>query len=428
MLVKEKQKNNQFWGLWQRYQGGLYKKCLKMMKGDEAEAEDALSIAMLRAREKVVEKSADINNFKGWISRLTENICIDQIRRKKKQESWDEGFEEGWSHGICQSINHESLENQVQREDLANRIYEVVMKLPSTFKGPVLLRFFLNLSYHKIAKHYHLTNTNIRKRIQRAREILDKELKGKIKYSWKSCLFIEIKNLNLPTWEKIKKESEKILNESKSELEVHYTSSQRIRIILPGGGEKKILVYLMKEPKRKTTRIKTLEKYIAQYPKGWKKRMELAELLYSNGEWDRAIDELQIIIERQSCHLEAYLLLGEIFRQREEREKAIQVYKAVQQVLQKESTLKFFESLINQCDENWQESNHLLKEAIRLEPENILFGNTLAFSYIKLGQIREALGILNKILKKNPGNHMAQIYKDDATRLEAGNMNKLKKS
>ena len=42
-----------FWQYWQQYRDSLYRCCIKWMGGKQTDAEDALSLAMLKAWEKV---------------------------------------------------------------------------------------------------------------------------------------------------------------------------------------------------------------------------------------------------------------------------------------------------------------------------------------------------------------------------------------
>ncbi|NET44275.1 MAG: sigma-70 family RNA polymerase sigma factor [Okeania sp. SIO2B3] len=47
------------------------------MGGNPTQAEDALSMAMLKAREKIQHSTKAIENFKAWLVKLTYNLCMD---------------------------------------------------------------------------------------------------------------------------------------------------------------------------------------------------------------------------------------------------------------------------------------------------------------------------------------------------------------
>lgn len=69
-----------FWQLWQQEWESLYRCCLKQMGNNQTLAEDALSQAMLKAREKVQAGACRIASFKAWVRTLTRNLCTDILR------------------------------------------------------------------------------------------------------------------------------------------------------------------------------------------------------------------------------------------------------------------------------------------------------------------------------------------------------------
>ena len=137
-----------FWDLWDLYREDLYRLCLKMMNGFSHEAEDALSAAMIHAREKMSTWSAEIINFKGWLFRLTYNICID-ILRKRNREIY--GFNnikktlpgvDNYHEGVA---CFESSEEAYWRETALDRIYTAIERLLPRLREPAILRFFLKM-------------------------------------------------------------------------------------------------------------------------------------------------------------------------------------------------------------------------------------------------------------------------------------------
>lgn len=57
----------EFWRQWEEYQGPLSQLCLKMMKYNQTDAEDALSQACIKAWEKVQKYAGKIGNLKSWL-------------------------------------------------------------------------------------------------------------------------------------------------------------------------------------------------------------------------------------------------------------------------------------------------------------------------------------------------------------------------
>jgi DNA-directed RNA polymerase specialized sigma24 family protein len=54
------------------------------MGGNSTEAEDALSMAMLKAREKLLKGAKVIENLKAWLTKLTYNLCLDILRQRDR--------------------------------------------------------------------------------------------------------------------------------------------------------------------------------------------------------------------------------------------------------------------------------------------------------------------------------------------------------
>ncbi|MEH2411457.1 RNA polymerase sigma factor [Nostoc sp.] len=73
-----------FWQQWQQYRDYLYCCCVKWMGGNQTDAEDALSRAMLKAWEKVQKYAGEITNFKAWLTTLTHNLCVDIHRERSR--------------------------------------------------------------------------------------------------------------------------------------------------------------------------------------------------------------------------------------------------------------------------------------------------------------------------------------------------------
>ncbi|WP_370583920.1 RNA polymerase sigma factor [Oxynema sp. CENA135] len=84
-----------FWREWQEYRDYLYGCCLRRMEGNQTEAEDALSMAMLRAREAWRTSSKPIDNVKAWLVRLVNNLCTNLLKKRDRLFSC-EAKEELW--------------------------------------------------------------------------------------------------------------------------------------------------------------------------------------------------------------------------------------------------------------------------------------------------------------------------------------------
>ncbi|HEX5732703.1 MAG TPA: RNA polymerase sigma factor [Blastocatellia bacterium] len=166
-----------FWTLWDLYKGHLYRLCLWQMGGVQADAEDALSRAMLRALEKLPNNACKIRNCKAWLNRLTLNLCVDMHRERKRQvrrlESIDNSLP-GASERVLAKM--ESPEEGLINREVFAYVCSAVDDLPPRLREPFVLRFFQEMDYREIAECLILSTDNVRKRIQQARDILREEL------------------------------------------------------------------------------------------------------------------------------------------------------------------------------------------------------------------------------------------------------------
>ncbi|MFO0174592.1 MAG: tetratricopeptide repeat protein [Aphanizomenon sp.] len=68
-------------------------------------------------------------------------------------------------------------------------------------------------------------------------------------------------------------------------------------------------LFIEEKSARQQQKIITLNKYIEKYPQGWKKRLELADLLYETGNWQQAVIAYNQVIVRQPQLLDVHLKL-----------------------------------------------------------------------------------------------------------------------
>ncbi len=92
------------------------------------------------------------------------------------------------------------------------------------------------------------------------------------------------------------------------------TATCLVQLAQPSGVELNAQLVLDQKPTRQDQKLKTLSQYVQKYPSGWKKRLELADLLYAIGSWEQAVEEYRQVIERQPKLIDVRLKLGKIFQ------------------------------------------------------------------------------------------------------------------
>lgn len=169
---------NVFWQLWQHHHKYLYSRCLGWMGGNPVEAEEALSLAMLKAREKLPKYAVKITNLRAWLTRFTHNLCVDIHRNFRKKAIGTESIEDIDIREQEEVISSfDSPESAILRDELGQFIRTAVNALPERLRTPFILRYYQEVSYPDIARQLAISQDNTYKRIQQARDLLEKNLR-----------------------------------------------------------------------------------------------------------------------------------------------------------------------------------------------------------------------------------------------------------
>jgi len=175
-----------FWQLWESHRSNLYLICLLQLGGNRAEAEDALSRAMLKAWSKLPAHATQIKNLRAWLSRLTYNLCVD-IHRERRSACEYECLDDVLATRRDLASHTASPEEASIFSEVLVCLHRAVGRLPLRLREPFMLRFFHGVAYPEIAEHLALSPGNVRKRIQQARVILRQQLRHQLAVAPGGC-------------------------------------------------------------------------------------------------------------------------------------------------------------------------------------------------------------------------------------------------
>ncbi|NER34581.1 MAG: sigma-70 family RNA polymerase sigma factor [Oscillatoria sp. SIO1A7] len=168
----------EFWQQWQKLEGQLYKCCLGILK-NPTEAEDALSRAMLKGREKIEKYAGKITKLGPWLRQLTRNLCFDIIKEKSRGAAGVEDIE--WAGGtevVATAGLVETPEQALEKEERRIEILRAIADLPQATRDTFVLHFYQQLSHEEIVQQQGISYQSVCKRISRARKMLKEKLKG----------------------------------------------------------------------------------------------------------------------------------------------------------------------------------------------------------------------------------------------------------
>lgn len=396
-----------FWPLWEQHKKHLYTICLNQMKGIHNEAEDALSEAMLKAWHQLPRYACDIENCKAWLTRMTYNLCKDVHKRSKRLVA-AEGIEEIRDKVINRPqyfhANQiiESPEDAILRREVEIHLLHAINKLPAHLRDLFILRVIQERTYPELAEQFTISVENARKRIQKARGILQKEIAnyfsgGKPPIP-KKTVRDEIACLKV---------SERPRLQEKGEIRVDINATRILRITFASGETKAIHLFLSHIPARPDTRLNTLCEYIKRHPRGWKKRLERADLLYATGCWDEAIREYREVLRIQPRSVNVCVQLGNTLHLMGRDEEAVSIYKTALHTTRSEGTRLHVSGLIAVCQRQYQEAIDSFKKAAFREPHNAIHWLRVGMTCLLAGRPTRAIQAFDEVLNINPDDIMA---------------------
>ena len=161
------------------YQTQVYSLALRML-GDAEDAADVTQETFIRIFRTIDSFRGDAS-FSTWVYRVTSNLCLDWLRRRKRQVLSSDA-PVSWEH---ETAPREAADNAPNPEDLLaaaelrQEIQSALNELESYHRLALLLRDVQGLSYEEISDILDLPLGTVKSRINRGRKQLKKMLQQK---------------------------------------------------------------------------------------------------------------------------------------------------------------------------------------------------------------------------------------------------------
>lgn len=179
-LVKQTLQGNEegFEKLVKRYQDKVYTLCYRYSGNDE----DAYDLA----QEAFIKAYRSLGTFKGssrfstWLYRITTNVCLDEIRRKKRRiqvQSLDQPVE-GADGEMARIVLDDNLpiDALYEQQEQVQYIQSLLMQMKPEHRMVLLLKDIMEFSYEEIAQMLNISSGTIKSRLSRARDLLRRKL------------------------------------------------------------------------------------------------------------------------------------------------------------------------------------------------------------------------------------------------------------
>ena len=159
-----------FSALVSQYAGTLYRVAFSVLR-NASDAEDAVQEAFLRVL-RHREKLGEIRDHRVWLIRIVWNVVLDRKRRAKSRPETDDVAE------LDRILPAEGLtaEERAAAAQHRARVLACVEKLPAKEREVLLLSAFEELSSVEIAAVLQITESSVRSRLFRARNLMAAEL------------------------------------------------------------------------------------------------------------------------------------------------------------------------------------------------------------------------------------------------------------
>ncbi|HIP95700.1 MAG TPA: sigma-70 family RNA polymerase sigma factor [Anaerolineae bacterium] len=155
-----------FTRLIEAYQTPVYNLAYRML-GNAQEAEDAAQEAFIRAYTRL--RTYDpTRKFASWLLSIASHYCIDRLRRRRFNLISLEELPP-WQGLASERPQPEERLIENQNRDA---VQSLLTTLPPHYRAPIILRYWYDFSYREIAEVMDLTESAIKSRLHRAREML----------------------------------------------------------------------------------------------------------------------------------------------------------------------------------------------------------------------------------------------------------------
>lgn len=154
-------------------QSRVYSIALRMM-GNEADAADAAQEAFIKAY-GALDSFRGESRFSSWLSRLTTNVCVDLLRRRKRSAALslsELGGDEEEPEELPIPDLRFAPELMLERKELRRALSRALERLPVDARRILVLRELGGLSYEELGAELGLESGTVKSRLNRARRRL----------------------------------------------------------------------------------------------------------------------------------------------------------------------------------------------------------------------------------------------------------------
>lgn len=151
-----------------KYQGMVYGEALRFTQNPD-EAEDLTQEIFIKAFESL-SLFRGASKFPTWLYKIGKNLALTKYRKDKNNPVHQQ-----------KSISPEEVADKrseinfaIHDDEITNKLRNLLSRLPVTYKKPLVLYYFENMSYKEIADHLDIKINTLKSYILRGKDLLKK--------------------------------------------------------------------------------------------------------------------------------------------------------------------------------------------------------------------------------------------------------------
>jgi len=155
-----------------RHRDKIYARAFTMMRNEE-EAIDLSQEAWIKGWQRLEQFHGD-STFTTWMTRIVINLCLDQLRRRKKRQAESIEALEEESGGVERQMPVVTVNptERLEKADLRARIDKALNQLSDAHRTVLILHEFEDMEYKNIAKTMGCSIGTVMSRLFYARQQL----------------------------------------------------------------------------------------------------------------------------------------------------------------------------------------------------------------------------------------------------------------
>lgn len=151
----------------EKYQRPVYNLCYYMLQ-DAPEAEDATQEVFIRAYFKL-DSYDETRKFSTWLFSIASHYCLDKLKlRRIRLVSWADLAEE---HRYAAEGRYQP-EKALVKAETTEEVSALLMTLHPDYRTPLILKYWLDMSYEEMAQTLDITVSAIKSRLFRGRKMM----------------------------------------------------------------------------------------------------------------------------------------------------------------------------------------------------------------------------------------------------------------